>query len=423
MSMDRYRNSIDWLVKAEHLIPTGSQTFSKSHYSVPKGAAPLFIERGAGSRVWDIDDNEYIDLVNGLLSVSLGYCHPQVDQAIADQMKKGISFSLPHRLEALLAERLIDLIPCAEQVRFGKNGTDATSAGVRIARSVTGRERVAVCGYHGWQDWYIGSTSRHQGVPKAVQSLTHSFKFNDLSSLEALFAQYPDEFALVIMEQMNVAYPEPGFLQGIRDLCDRHGVVLMFDEIITGFRFHLQGAQGLFGVTPDLASFGKGLGNGMPISALVGKRSLMAEMEQVFFSGTFGGETLSLAASLAVAEVMEQQQVPDQLAQRGTQLTDAVLQAAQETGVDHWFSLVGHPSWKLWQIDQPGMIHKSVLIQLLAERGVLTIGSHNLSASLTESDIGYLAEQYYQAFRLMQSVEDPLELLQGEPLKPVFKVR
>lgn len=423
MNMDRYRNSTEWLTKAEHLIPTGSQTFSKSHYSVPKGAAPLFVERGQGARVWDIDGHEYIDLVNGLLCVSLGYCHPDVDQAIEAQLKKGISFSLPHRLETQLAERLVELIPCAEQVRFGKNGTDATSAGVRLSRAVTGRDRVAVCGYHGWQDWYIGSTTRNKGVPESVRSLTHPFSFNDLASLESLFNQHPGEFALVIMEQMNTANPKPGFLEGVRALCDRHGVVLMFDEIITGFRFHLGGAQTLFGVTPDLASFGKGMGNGMPISALVGKRSLMSEMENIFFSGTFGGETLSLAASLAVIDVMERDRVPDRLTELGQKLSDGVLSAARETGADDWFSLTGHPAWKLWQIHREGQVHKSVLIQLLAEQGVLTIGSHNLSASLTEADIDRIVACYRQAFSRMQQVTDPAELLYGEPLIPVFKVR
>jgi len=423
MSMDRYRNSSEWLIKAEHLIPTGSQTFSKSHYSLPKGACPLFMERGQGARVWDLDGHEYIDLVNGLLCVSLGYRHPEVDHAIEEQLSKGITFSLPHRLEAQLAERLVDLIPCAEQIRFGKNGTDATSAGVRVARAVTGRDRVAVCGYHGWQDWYIGSTSRNKGVPHAVRSLTHSFNFNDLNSLEILFKQHPEEFSLVVMEQMSVVEPEPGFLEGVRALCNRHNVVLMFDEIITGFRFHLGGAQSLFGVVPDLASFGKGLGNGMPISALVGKRSLMEEMENVFISGTFGGETLSLAASLAVVEVMVRERVPDQLAAIGERLTEGVMSAAHDTGASDWFSLAGHPTWKLWRIDRDGLMHKSVLIQLLAEQGVLTIGSHNLSASLTEADVDQLVNRYHQVFAKLQQVEDPGQLLRGECLKPVFKVR
>lgn len=423
MSMDRYRNSTEWLVKAEHLIPTGSQTFSKSHYSVPKGAAPLFLERGQGARVWDVDGNEYCDLVNGLLCVTLGYGHPDVDHAIENQLKRGITFSLPHRLEAELAERLVEAIPCAEQVRFSKNGTDATSAGVRLARAVTGRDRVAVCGYHGWQDWYIGSTSRHKGVPVAVRDLTHSFTFNDLDSLRTLLEQYPSEFAIVVMEQMNATEPEPGFLQGVRDLCDRYGVVLMFDEIITGFRFHLGGAQTLFGVTPDLASFGKGLGNGMPISALVGKRALMAEMESIFFSGTFGGETLSLAACMVVVDVMERDRIPDRLTELGDRLSARVLQAARETGASDWFSLTGHPSWKLWRIDRDGLMYKSVLIQLLAEQGVLSIGSHNVSASLSEADIDRIATGYHQAFSSMQHSGDPAALLRGEPLKPVFKVR
>ena len=263
---ERYAQSEALLARAEQVIPLGSQTFSKSRIAYPHGVSPFFIERGQGCQVWDVDGNQYLDFVSSLLCVTLGYADADVNSAVSRQLADGVIFSLPHKLETEVAEQLVELIPCAEQVRFGKNGSDATAAAIRLARAVTGREHVAVCGYHGWQDWYIGSTTRDLGVPAAVKALTHSFSYNNLASLEALFSQYP--LAAVILEPMNLNWPEPGFLEGIRALCDRHGAVLIFDEIITGFRFAIGGAQQLFGVTPDLACFGKGMANGLPISAL-----------------------------------------------------------------------------------------------------------------------------------------------------------
>ena len=253
-----------WLERAKKVIPGCAQTFSKGYTQYVQGVAPIFLERGKGCRVWDVDGNEYIDYVQGLLPNILGYAHVEVNAAAAAQLAEGHSFSLPHPLEVQLAERLTRLIPCAEMVRFGKNGSDATSGAVRAARAFTGRDRIACCGYHGWQDWYIGSTSRNAGVPKAVRELTHPFPYNDLASLEKLLEEHPDEFAAVIMEPVNFVEPAHGFLEGVKHLALRHAALLIFDEICVGFHFGLGGAQKLFGVTPDLACFGKAMGNGFP---------------------------------------------------------------------------------------------------------------------------------------------------------------
>jgi len=204
------------------------------------------------------------------------------------QLDNGVIFSLPTELELQVAELLVELVPSAERVRFGKNGSDATAGAVRVARTFTGHDRVAVCGYHGWRDWYIGSTARNKGVPEGTRSMTHRFDYNNLESLERLFREHPGEFAPVVMEPMNVA-----------EATRRHGVVLVFDELITGFRFADGGAQELFGVTPNLTTLGKGIANGDPLSAVVGRADIMALMEEVFFSFTGGGEALSLAAAVA----------------------------------------------------------------------------------------------------------------------------
>ena len=296
----RLTESQAWLERARKVIPTCAQTFSKAPTQYVQGTAPVFLQRGKGCRVWDVDGNEYIDYVQGLLPNILGYAHDEVNQAATAQLAEGHSFTLPHPVEVELAERLVRLIPCAEMVRFGKNGSDATSGAVRAARAFTGRDHVACCGYHGWQDWYIGSTTRHAGVPNAVRALTHPFSYNDLSSLEKLLKEFPNQFAAVIMEPTNFVEPAPGFLESVRELAHKHGALLIFDEICSGFHLGLGGAQKLYGVTPDLACFGKAMGNGFPISCVVGRADVMRLFDEIFFSFTFAGEVASMAAAMKV---------------------------------------------------------------------------------------------------------------------------
>lgn len=426
---ERYRKSKELLEKTLRHIPLGSQTFSKSHIQYPE-LAPHFLVRGKGSHVWDADGNEYVDFVNGLLPVILGYCDPDVDRAVTEQLHKGVSFSLASPLEGELAEILTEIIPCAEMVRFGKNGSDATTGAVRVARAFTGRDRVAVCGYHGWQDWYIGATARSKGVPEAVRRLTHPFKYNDLASLQTLFDEYPGQFAAVIMEPMDAEEPAPGFLAGVKDLTHRSGAVLIFDEIITGFRFALGGAQELFGVTPDLAAIGKSMANGFPISAVVGKRELMKEMEEVFFSFTFGGETISLAAALATVKKMRREPVLPALWKEGEKVKSGVLEAISRHGLGQVFSVAGKPPWSLlmtadhatatsWEI-------KSVFKQEMLLRGILISASHNMSYAHSPKEVGLLLTAYDEVFALLRAALEKgnlRETLVGSPIEPIFKIR
>lgn len=426
----RYTKSREMLARAVKTIPLGSQTFSKSHIQFPTEAAPHFLDRGIGSHVWDVDGNEYVDFVNGLLPVILGYCDPDVDEAVKQQIGRGVSFSLATELEIELAEILTSHIPCAEMVRFGKNGTDATSAAIRLARAFTGHERVAVCGYHGWQDWYIGSTLRFKGVPNAVRDLTHSFAYNNLDSLEKVLSQHKSEFAAVILEPMNIAYPAEGFLQGVKALAHKHGALLVFDEIITGFRFSMSGAQGMFGVIPDLASFGKSMGNGYPISAVVGRADVMREMEDIFFSGTFGGEALSLAASIATINKIKKEKVLDRLAAIGTQITTSVESLIAKHGLQDCVAITGHPSWTLlsfkdtstatlWEI-------KSLYLQEVIGSGILTGGSHNTSFAHSADDLATLDQAQDVAFGIVREALDSGDIrsyLVGKPIEPLFRVR
>jgi len=428
--MSRYSNSEKMLERATRTIPLGSQTFSKSITQYPLGVSPLFISHGKGSRVWDVDGNEYVDFVNALASVTLGYNDLDVTNAVKSQIENGVSFSLPHILEMEVAELLVEMIPCADMVRFGKNGTDATSAAIRLARAYTEREHVLVCGYHGWQDWYIGSTSRHLGVPNAVRELTHTFNYNDLESLQQRFDEFPGKIAAVIMEPMNIAWPEKDFLEETKKLCHENGALLIFDETITGCRFSRGGAQESFNVTPDLATFGKGLANGFPLSAIVGRAEIMKFMEKIFFSGTFGGETASLAAAKVVLEKIRDTDVVEQLSKQGKKIVDELDNKIKKYGAESLFGISGHPSWSILTIKdcEPynSLEIKTFLLQELFSRGILFIGSHNMSYAHTDDDIKKLLKAYDEILPIIvDSVKNKtlLENLKADTLKPIFKVR
>lgn len=427
---ERYRLSEQFLERALRIIPLGSQTFSKSKTQYPFGVSPYFATKARGSRLWDIDGNEYIDFVNALAAVTLGYSDPEVTAAVRTQLEDGVIFTLPHKLETEVAELICDMVPCADMVRFGKNGSDATAGAIRLARAYTKRDRVAVCGYHGWQDWYIGATLRNRGVPNAVRELTHIFAYNDLPALDKLLRQHPGEFAAVILEPMNSILPAPGYLADVLELSHRHGALLVFDETITGFRYANGGAQEYFGVTPDLATFGKGLANGYPVSAVAGRADIMALMEEIFFSFTFGGETLSLAAAKATLEKLQREPVVVTLAERGKQLMEGLSTLVDDQGLGDVLHVAGHPSWNFLLIaDTPAYNAfqiKTLLLQEMFARGFLTLGTHNMSYAHSQQDIAELLAAYGQVLPLIASAirERRLEqMLRCEPLIPLFRVR
>jgi len=423
-----YKNSEQLLEQALKSIPLGSQTFSKSLIQYPKGVSPFFIEQGKGSKVWDVDGNEYIDFVNSLAAVTLGYCDKDVDKAVQVQMQNGVIFSLPHTLEMQVAEKLIDIIPCAQKVRFAKNGTDATSAAVRIARAYTDKEAIAVCGYHGWQDWYIGSTTRDLGVPKGVKDLTHKFEYNNIQSLEKIFSSF--DLACVIMEPMNVEYPQDNFLEKVKKLAHKNNTLLIFDETITGFRYSLGGAQKLFNVIPDLATFGKGMANGYPLSAVVGSNTIMQKVEEIFFSGTFGGETLSLASANTVIDKYKNENVAQYLDELGQYLLAELNQLFIEKNLGDFFYTSGHPSWSFLHIIEQKKFStfelKTFFLQEMFKRGILTLGSHNMSFSHTKEDVDQLLNVYAEILPIIKQHIEKNSLLENiscDILQPLFKIR
>jgi glutamate-1-semialdehyde aminotransferase len=429
-SKGRYSRSNELLVRARKTIPLGSQTFSKSYQQFPEGAAPLFITHGKGSRVWDADGNEYIDLIAGLLPVLLGYRDPDVDAAIKAQLERGIVFSLASELEIELAERLVEMIPCAEMVRFGKNGSDATTGCVRVARAATGRERLIICGYHGWHDWYVGTTVRNKGVPAIEASLSDRVPYNDLDAIHAAFKRHPGQIAALILEPMNVAEPKPGYLQELKELVHRNGAVLIFDEIITGFRIAAGGAQEHFGVTPDLAAFGKAMGNGMPIAAVGGRADLMSQMEEIFFSSTFGGETLSIAAAIAVADKIKREPVIETLWKTGGLLADKIKHAIARHGLEKTVSLHGLAPWTLIAFADSGSTSKEAIKTLFMKemlaQGILIAGSNNITYAHSEADVAKIATAYDNSFgRIADELKAGtlVENLGCPPVHPIFSVR
>jgi glutamate-1-semialdehyde 2,1-aminomutase len=425
---ERYAASEAMLDRARQTIPLGAQTFSKSITQYPLGVSPYFAARGQGSKLWDVDGNEYIDFINGLASVTLGYNDPDVTAAVKAQVDHGTIFSLSSPLEAEVAERLVAIVPSAEMVRFGKNGSDATAGAVRVARAYTGRDHILVCGYHGWQDWYIGATARNRGVPESTRALTHTFPYNDLAALDRLLDEHA--VAAIVMEPMNVAFPAEGYLQGVRERATKHGAVLVFDETITGFRVANGGAQELFGVIPDLTTLGKGIANGYPLSAVCGRRELMMEMEEIFFSFTMGGETLSLAAARATLDKVVREPVTRHMAELGISLRDGTAALIERHRLGDVLSLSGHPSWTFLLIkDQPDASAfeiKTLWLQEIFARGLLSLGSHNMSYAHSRVDVDRVLTIYDEVFALLSAAIGQQRVraeLRCEPLVPLFRVR
>ncbi len=410
--------------RAAGLIPAGTQTLAKGPGQFVRGVAPKYLQRGKGCHVWDVDGNEYIDYSMAVGPVSLGYAYERVDEAIRAQLAEGITFSLMHPLEVEVAERVRDLVPNAQAVRFGKTGAEAASAAVRLARAFTGRDRVLCCGYHGWHDWYIGVTDRNAGIPEAVRELTATFGYNDPVSV---LAAIDGETACVILEPVTFEMPRDGFLEELKTVCARHGALLIFDEMWTGFRLALGGAQEYFGVTPDLACFSKAVANGMPLALLTGRADVMHLLERdVFFFSTFGGEALSLAAAQATLAEMCEKPVHEHLARQGRKLRHGFNEVAADLGMSYvrctGFDCRSMMTFEAAVGDTLEM--KSLVQQELLRRGILWGGFHNLSFSHADADIEATLAAYREVLPILRdavATKSVRKRLMGEPVEAVFR--
>ncbi|MCX8116431.1 MAG: SDR family oxidoreductase [Desulfobacterota bacterium] len=410
--------------RALGLIPGGTQTLAKGPTQYVRGVAPKYLIRGRGCHVWDVDGNEYIDLNMGIGPISLGYAYEAVDRSIQKQLEDGITFSLMHPLEVEVAEQIRSLIPNAESVRFGKTGAEVTSAAIRLARAYTGRDKVLCCGYHGWHDWYISVTDRNKGVPRPVQGLTYTFNYNEIQTLEEAL---DEEIACVILEPVMFDPPKDRFLHRVAELCKRRGALLVFDEMWTGFRLALGGAQEYFGIVPDLACYSKAVANGMPLSILTGAKEIMRLLErEVFFYTTFGGEALSLAAARATLMEMVAKNVPVFLARQGRKLKEGYNQLAQSLKMDYT-RCIGYDCRTLVIFDASAgdpLEMKSLVQQEMIKRGILWSGFHNVSFSHTDEDIDQILLAYQEVLPILKEAVSRgrvKDLLRGEVVEPVFR--
>ncbi|MEV6105353.1 glutamate-1-semialdehyde 2,1-aminomutase [Streptomyces sp. NPDC051940] len=420
------------------LVPGGAHTYAKGDDQYPENLAPV-ISHGRGAEVWDIDGNRYLEYGSGLRSVSLGHAHPRVTEAVRRELDRGSNFVRPSIVELEAAERFLATVPTAEMVKFAKNGSDVTTAAVRLARAATGRRRVAICADHPFfsvDDWFIGTTPMSAGVPAETTELTVAFPYGDLAATERLLARYGDDIACLILEPAAHAEPPPGYLAGLRELADRYGCLLVFDEMITGFRWSEAGAQGLYGVVPDLSTFGKALGNGFAVSALAGRRELMElgglrhSGDRVFLlSTTHGAETHSLAAAMAVLTTYVEEGITARLHALGERLAAGVRDVAAGMGVGDHVVVRGRASNLVFatldENRQPSQEYRTLFLRQLLAGGVLA-PSFVVSSALEDADIDRTVEVVARAcavYRKALDAADPTPWLAGRPVKPVFRRR
>ncbi|MBI5807255.1 MAG: aminotransferase class III-fold pyridoxal phosphate-dependent enzyme [Ignavibacteriales bacterium] len=410
--------------RAINLIPSVTQTLAKGPGQWVKGIAPKYLVKGKGSHVWDVDGNEFIDYMMGVGPLSLGYSYPSVDEAIKKQLEDGITFSMMHPLEVEVAEMIHQIIPNADMVRYSKTGADVTSAAVRLARAYTGKNKILCCGYHGWHDWYIAVTARNNGIPEAVQAISFTFNYNDIDSVKN---SIDDDVAAIILEPVVFAEPKDNFLHKVADLCKEKNIILIFDEMWTGFRMALGGAQEYFGIVPDLATYSKAIANGMPISVLTGKKEIMQLAdEDIFFYTTFGGEALSLAATKATIQELKEKDVPKFLVQQGKKLKDGYNEIVKKLKIEST-KAIGYYWRSMATFDEKfgdPLIQKSIMQQEMIKRGVLWQGFFNMSFSHSDEDVNYTLQALEESlFVLKNAIEknNLKETLKGEPVVPVFR--
>lgn len=409
MSSLHLKKSQQYWQEAQQLIPAGTQMMSKTPSQFVLGEYPLYLRSGKGSHVWDVDGNEFIDYMCAFGTVILGYADERVNAAVRDQLEDGIIFSLPHTLEVDVARQMHEMIPSAEQVRFFKTGSEATSAAIRVARAATGRDVVAKCAasYHGWHDWHAVTSGRSAGIPRYNQNLLPSFPYNDIAALETLFRENPQQIACVIMEPVVLDEPKDGFLQKVRAVAHANGALLIFDEIVSGLRHAPGGAQQLYNVTPDLSCFGKAMANGLPLSAVVGNKVAMSQFEAAnfFVSTTFGGDAISLASAKIVLDTIAQGGVVEHIWKLGARLQDGLRSLARQIEVP--IDCRGTPSRMALTYGAKGTASaidiRALFLQECVRRGVLFGNVVFVGAAHRDEDISRTLEVAEIAMKSVQS--------------------
>jgi glutamate-1-semialdehyde 2,1-aminomutase len=431
-----YARSQAHQLRAHQIIPGAAHTYAKGDDQFPEGMCPV-IARGAGARVWDIDGNEFIEYGAGVRSITLGHGYKPVCDAAYKAMLDGTNFVRPAKIELEAAERMLSCITRADMVKFGKNGSDAVSGAVKIARAYTGREMVAICGDHPFfsvDDWFMGTTAMNGGIPEYAKRQTVKFKYNDLPSVQALFDQYPNQIACVILEAETVERPRPNYLHDLQDLAHENGAILILDETVTGFRWHIGGAQQTYDFTPDLSTFGKGMANGFSVAALCGKREYMrlagiehADRERCFvLSLTHGAETSGLAACIATIDAYREIDACGIMDRQGQKLQSGLRQAIESAGVSDYFQIMGRP-WltfyaTLDATKQRSQPFRTLFLQEIMKRGVIA-PSFAIGAAHSDADVQQTVDAVADALVVYrQAIEEGVEKhLVGRPVQPVFR--
>ncbi len=406
--------SYELYTRAQRLIPGGTQLLSRRPSKFASGVSPVYAQRAKGARFWDVDGNEYIDWASGIASVILGYADPVVDEAVCAQIARGLTTSVNHELEIELADELVASIPCAEMVRYAKSGGEACAVAVRIARGVTGRDRVLFCGYHGWHDWYVAANlgeeaalSTHLfpgiepiGVPKCLEGTALPFPYGDLQALSDRLEAHRGAIAAIIMEPVRSEPPPQGYLEAVRALATAHDVVLIFDEVSCGFRISHGGAQERYGVTPDMAVFAKAISNGYPMAAVVGKRAVMEPAGRMFISSTYFSDAIGLTAALTTLRELKRRNVSAQLNAFGARLQASLNEVAEESELAvRCTGLPVHPALQ-FATDDPLVRKKltTLYIQEMAKRGCHGYASFYLNAAQGEAELEQTLDAARQVF-------------------------
>jgi len=430
-----FEKSLELQKKFHELIPGGAHTYAKGDDQFPEFMPPI-IKRGKGCRVWDVDGNEYIEYAMGIRSVTLGHGFAPIVQAAYKQMQDGVNFIRPSLIELEYAEEFLDYIEAAEMVKFGKNGSDVVNGAIKLARAYTGREKIGICADHPFfsvSDWFIGSTPMTAGIPEVVKSFTVKFNYNDIGSVEKMFAENPGQVACVILEPVKYTEPTDNFLHKLKEVCHKNGAVFILDEMITGFRADNGGAQKKYGIAPDLSTFGKAIANGFAISALAGKRELMEvgglkhDKERVFLlSLTHGGETHAIAAAQATLKFYKENQVIEKLYEQGRKLRVGLTKAAADLNIGDYFKVIGPDYCSVYNTLDENKDHseefRTLYLQETIKRGLL-MPSTIVSYAHEDDDINETVEKVYDALIIYKKALDEGidKYLIGKSVKPVFR--
>ena len=439
MANSRVPRSLELYEKAKVLIPKVTQLLSRHPQMQAVGVSPIYAEKAKGCRFWDVDGREYIDTMGGTGVISLGYCVDEIDAAAKAQMDKGVCYVVNSPLELEFAEILVKTIPSAEMVRYAKGGGEADCIAIRIARAYTGKDKIAFCGYHGWHDWYLAANLQGDetldnyllpgvpiaGVPQGLKGTAMPFKYNDLDSLRSLLENNRGEIAAIIMEACRFQAPDEGFLEGVRKLADEHKAVMIFDEVVTGFRMARGGAQEYFGVTPDLTVLGKAIANGYPLAAVVGKAEVMAAAENSFISSSNWSEAVSLAAGVAIQKFMDEHNFCEHAWEVGKYYQDELVRIGSDAGLT--VTIKGYPPVFAFDLGaSDAAAAKTLLVQEFAKRGVMGGTGVYIMYALKKSDVDEVMAAFAEIAPILKAaiIDGKMdELLEAPVSRSVFKRR